>query len=249
MSSRFVSSPRPAHLGASLGAALSVLALGACDPTAEAAPRVSLGSAPIYAAERGEAPIDVEGVAAIERVRLLVDGDVLGESVDPPFELSFATDRLAEGAHELTAVALSDEGLEGRASTTLIVDRTPPELHADMVPASGAMPAGVQFGAKDESPLTSLRLVVRNHRNSLVELYTCTRAPRVAFTGCGALILSLNAEDAARNHALTEIEYEVGPRVDPSAPTWLAACQSAQVTFPTNDCSKYDALGVGAGTR
>jgi hypothetical protein len=133
------------------------------------APEVAITSPAAGAAVRGtidfhaEANDDLPGSpgTGIALLELLVDGALVASFTAPPFEVFLDTTALADGLHELSAVATDGKGNSAAHAITVLADNTPPAV-AILAPVDGAWVAGtiafVAEGADGGSGLAEVTL-------------------------------------------------------------------------------------------
>jgi hypothetical protein len=167
----------------------------------------------------------------VARVEFFADGTLLGTDSSAPYEASWNTSGLADGAHTLTAKAYDTGGRVGNsAAVSVLVDNTPPDA-ALTSPAPGALLRG---SAVVEATAGDTQTV------SKVEFYDGTTLIGTSFTLPHALLWNTEGvTDGA--HTLTAKAFDsvgnvrtsagVGVTVDnaPPATAVSAPAQNAQV--------------------
>ncbi|KFE64004.1 Ig-like domain-containing protein [Hyalangium minutum] len=139
-----------------------VFAVG--QPTDLLPPTVSLTSPANNAVVGGQTLVTAaaDDDLAVAKVEFFADGTLIGTDTSAPYEVSWNTSGLTDGAHTLTAKAYDTGGRAGNsAAVAVTVDKTPPDA-ALTSPAAGALLRGtavIEATASD------------NHSVSKVEFY------------------------------------------------------------------------------
>jgi hypothetical protein len=188
----------------------------------EVGPTVALTAPSSNAYVTGVVPLaaTATGNQGVARVDFYVDGTMLGTDTSAPYELSWDSTGVAEGAHSLTVKAYGTDGIPTTSPAVVVfIDSTPPDVAALTSPAQG-------------SPLRSTVLLEATASDNVgvakVEFYVDgtliamdSTSPHAAFwnttgAGEGAHTLMVRAFDGAGN---VRTSAEVGVTVDNTAPT------------------------------
>ncbi|WP_375764763.1 Ig-like domain-containing protein [Archangium gephyra] len=193
------------------GDASSACSLGAYDDHDDVAfavladPVVALTAPSNGARVRGVVPMTatVSSSSAVTRVEFHADGTLLGTDTSAPYELSWDSTTVADGAHSLTAKAYDTEGRVGTAPAVLVSsDNTPPDV-ALTSPAPGMYLGGsstvLEATATDNQAVSKVEFFVDG-----TLLGTDTSAPytmtwSTAYAAEGAHTLTVKAHDLAGN--------------------------------------------------
>lgn len=168
---------------------------------------------------------------AVARVEFFADGALIGTDTSAPYELSWNTSSLADGAHTLTAKAYDTGGRVGSSSAvSVVIDKTLPSA-ALTSPASGAVLRGstlLEATATDDHAVTQVEFY-----DGTVLLGTSFSVPyalswSTVGVADGAHTLTVKAFDIAGN---VRTSTGVGVTVDNTAPETAvsAPAQNAQV--------------------
>ena len=170
---------------------------------------------------------DVAPGTGVSRVAFFVDAAEVASLEAPPFETTIDTAALADGPHELTAVATDGKGNAGTAASAIVVDNTAPVIVLGGLFDGGIVAGLVDFtaAAGDEGVgLVAIEMRVAGAA-PLVDGSTSYMIPVGADTRFGQedtttrldglLAIQARAVDAAGNEAITTVEVVV----DNTAPT------------------------------
>lgn len=152
---------------------------------------------------RGSVTITVDVQGAADRVSLVVNGGVAQTVEAPPYQFTWDSDQVPEGAHSLEAIANGPRGATGRSGEIfVIVDRTPPALDLSGLTLplvfSGAENV-VNVVAEDELGIAHLRLYADEALVDQCDEGACAFQWDVSDLADGEVILSFEAEDLAGN--------------------------------------------------
>jgi hypothetical protein len=187
----------------------------------DSGPAVVLTAPSSNAQVRGMVPVtatatDDQGVAKVE---FYVDGTLLGTDTSAPYELSWDSAAVADGAHSLTARAYDTAGLASTSTAVVVyTDNTPPAA-ALTSPAQGVFLRGIamlEATASDNQAVSKVEFYAGSTR-----IGTASTAPYVlswSTTGVtsGAHTLTVNAYDSVGNVGTSA---GVAVTVDNTAPT------------------------------
>ena len=112
--------------------------------------------------------MDAQDNVSVSEVRLFVDGALTGSDTTPPYAVSWDTNTVADGSHQLVAEATDDQGNTGTSpvadvnvnNTNPPSDTTPPtvSLNVPASPLSGTVSLGAS--ATDDVGVTEIRFFV-----------------------------------------------------------------------------------------
>jgi hypothetical protein len=210
------------------------------------APTVGLASPSAGATAHGE--ITVAATAAddvgVTSVQFLLDGSPLGAAdLTAPFEVTWPTLAVANGAHVLTAVARDAAGRETTSTAievTVLNDLAPPTV-AVTTPAAGTVGGTVTIAATagDDIGVTSVQFLLDGAPLGAADTEAPFQAEWItSATGNGVHTISAVARDAAGHVTTASLVTvtvvndvtppSIGPLSPPTAPPWPAQSSSAR---------------------
>ncbi|HZH18491.1 MAG TPA: Ig-like domain-containing protein [Archangium sp.] len=164
------------------------------------------------------------GGQGVARVDFYVDGTLLGTDTSAPYELSWDSTGVAEGAHSLTAKAYGTDGIPTTSpAVTVFIDSTPPDAAALTSPVQGRVFGGnVLLEATASDSVGVVR--VEFHADGAL-IGTDSTSPYAAFWN------TLGAGEGA--HSLTVKAFDEAGNVHTSAGVWVTVDNTAPATAIT----------------